>query len=355
MDTNLVLIEGVPGSGKSSTAQHLGFHLIRLGYQTCWFFETDENHPIYPITSSLPLEYREERDRSECKRTEEEVISGWRILADSLSGTDRVVILESSLFQTVIQFYLMLNRPTEEIFAHVAAVERVIEPLAPVLIYLTESDPAATLLRARRDRSADFADFLVQQFAASPFGHAHGIQDFAGVLQAYRTAGGIADDLFAAVRLRKVTLDTGSGDWQSRYNAITDFLRLASMECEESVEQNADMFVGTYRRRGSTDEYSVSLDGDSLYVSRQVRHRLIATTETTFYLEGTRIELKFRLGANKVAHVVEVSGPDPDLPQVWERIESGACHRAQRAVHARHFPAECVRQSPTSRFGGRLK
>jgi thymidylate kinase len=45
--TNLILVDGIPGAGKSTTAQLLCLHLEKLGYHVNWIFEQDPKHPIY--------------------------------------------------------------------------------------------------------------------------------------------------------------------------------------------------------------------------------------------------------------------------------------------------------------------
>ena len=48
INSNLILIDGISGSGKSTTAQRLYLHLLRLGHDVQWFYEHDTAHPILP-------------------------------------------------------------------------------------------------------------------------------------------------------------------------------------------------------------------------------------------------------------------------------------------------------------------
>src|SRR5262249_31132645 len=47
LNTNLILVDGLPGSGKSTTAQLVWLQLVRSGYDASWFFEHQSSHPIY--------------------------------------------------------------------------------------------------------------------------------------------------------------------------------------------------------------------------------------------------------------------------------------------------------------------
>jgi uridine kinase len=44
--TNLILIEGLPGSGKSTTTSRLGKLLQDSGISCDWYLEDDHPHPI---------------------------------------------------------------------------------------------------------------------------------------------------------------------------------------------------------------------------------------------------------------------------------------------------------------------
>ena len=63
IDTQLILIEGLPGSGKSTTAENLASEIKNHGKRCHCFLEWAENHPIFigyhedmaEIISSSPL------------------------------------------------------------------------------------------------------------------------------------------------------------------------------------------------------------------------------------------------------------------------------------------------------------
>ena len=43
----IIFVDGLPGSGKSTTAQRLSLHLRRQGYRARWVFEHEEPHPVF--------------------------------------------------------------------------------------------------------------------------------------------------------------------------------------------------------------------------------------------------------------------------------------------------------------------
>jgi thymidylate kinase len=46
IDTKLILVDGIPGAGKSTTAQFIARQLEKNGIKTKIYNETDNNHPL---------------------------------------------------------------------------------------------------------------------------------------------------------------------------------------------------------------------------------------------------------------------------------------------------------------------
>jgi hypothetical protein len=92
IDTNLICVDGLPGSGKSTTAQLLFIHLSRNGYNAEWFYEHQISHPIYKY---YDLGKAFGMSPLESKRAHERALRNWKRLANSLRRTGRITILES--------------------------------------------------------------------------------------------------------------------------------------------------------------------------------------------------------------------------------------------------------------------
>jgi thymidylate kinase len=319
--TNLILIDGIPGSGKSSTVHRLGLHLQRLGYDARWFFEAEAHHPIYPVLEAQELPATESFDTAERNKMRERILLHWKTLTASLQGTEQIVILDSSFSQTPAQHQQLWNQPPEETLAHVLEVERILEPIDPVLIYLYQRDVGAALKEILAPRSPGYADFLVQQLKMTPYGRVHGIQDYDGVIAAYLGIRRVTDRIFDKLRMRKLAIENSAGDWKRYNDAITDFLGLSPIEPPFALPRDTEMLVGKYCRVGSTDVFAVATDGPALCICGSARLRLIPETKLVFHVEGTRAVLKFEIDERGIAGAVEVfEAAPPGLPSIWRRI-----------------------------------
>ena len=131
--TRLILIEGFPGSGKSTTAQWLSRQWQVAGRACRWFYEQQPNHPVVGIPTGAVYEtwqeyfaYRRER---------------WSVFAADVEAGNVLSIMESALLQYPIFVMLRRGVAADTIVAFLLSVADIIRPLAPRLVYLKTRDP----------------------------------------------------------------------------------------------------------------------------------------------------------------------------------------------------------------------
>jgi thymidylate kinase len=316
VDTNLILVDGLPGSGKSATAQRVWLHLLRNQRDASWYFEHQSSHPIYRL-DNLAKVYRTSLRQS--RRTHQQALLKWQRLADSLRDTRRIVILESTFFQTTIGWLQLMNVTREEILDHVAHVEERIERIRPVLVYLYQKDAATALRNIRAQRGDWFEDLLVTRMSKTPFGRAQRLCDFDGVIEFFLRVRSITDEIYARSRFRKIAVDTTDREWSEYLDRITDVLSVPRIDHSRSASTNHRELNGTYssRRWWRTESMTISADADGLFFDDAARTRLIHKTGNVFCIQGMCVELSFRVGDGAVE--IDCTGDLPSLPRVWRR------------------------------------
>jgi thymidylate kinase len=316
VDTNLILIDGLPGSGKSATAQLVWLHLLTNQQDASWYFEHQSSHPIYRL-DDLAKVYRASLRKS--RRTHQQALVKWQRLADSLWDTRRIVILESTFFQTTVGWLQLMDVARPEILDYVARVEERIEKTRPVLVYLYQKDPATALRKIRAQRGDWFEELLVTQMSKAPFGRVHGLCDFEGVIEFFLRVRSITDEIYARSRFRKIALDTTARHWSEYLDGITDVLSVPRIDHSRSASTNHLELTGTYssRRFWRTESMTIAADADGLFFDDAARTRLIHKTGNVFCIQGMCVELSFRTGSGVLE--VECTGDLPSLPRVWRQ------------------------------------
>lgn len=130
IDAKLLLVEGPPGSGKSTTAGLLADEIARTGQACQFFFEWSPDHPI-PIGDDLHLG----QAVSSSIAGEAERLGYWRQLVQASQVSDRVTVLESRFWQTSVMLMYIAGLEVEGVIASNARVVEALLPLQPALIY----------------------------------------------------------------------------------------------------------------------------------------------------------------------------------------------------------------------------
>src|SRR6185295_5519402 len=96
----LVLVEGMPGSGKSTTAQWLAGELEHQGRPARWVYEGEVPHPVVDPPSGLLRDWKEIPGRH---------FAGWSRFAAAVRAEETVVVVESAFLQRSVAAMLRRN------------------------------------------------------------------------------------------------------------------------------------------------------------------------------------------------------------------------------------------------------
>ncbi|MEW6236331.1 MAG: hypothetical protein AB1656_13170 [Candidatus Omnitrophota bacterium] len=322
ISTNLILIEGISGSGKSTTAQRLYLNMIRQGIDAQWFYEHEVPHPIFHADE---VEAALKTGLSEPNRIHKKALENWEKLASELKGTQRVIILESAFFQTSAGSLLLMGAEKGEIIAYSQQIPPLIHELHPILIYLYQDDIAQALHRINEKRGGEFYRFLIAKFSETPLGKKRKIDNVNKIVEAFQHFREFMDALYEQFPQRKLAIENSQGDWDEYRRRIGDFLGIDNIDHPSHPINNWADFAGRYREIHSGQEWIVAVGDDFLYFDNAYKTRLIHKTNNVFYLEGSCVELSFECsGDSRICRAV-CQGHLPGeaaIGTVWEKIDA---------------------------------
>lgn len=238
--TRLYIIEGLPCSGKSSTAAFVAESLKEQGRRVCFVDEGTGDHPadyefhalmagrVVPLrqvppeqlTAYLPYKIY---DGLPWETEAPLMLDKWRqFVREADADTTYVfncVLLQNPMCETMMRF----NMTEAESAAHIRRIAEIIAPLEPVVIYLHNDDTAQSVQRAAAERPG-WLEAVIDYHVNGGYGQAVGASGFDGYVRCLQERQAREERILSALPVHAVTLDNPQRDWPAAYERIRSHL-----------------------------------------------------------------------------------------------------------------------------------
>jgi hypothetical protein len=264
--TKLYIFEGVPGSGKTSSAKWLA---SRLGDKAKLFLEGDPQHPAdyesvaclteeqvkdfereYPSIREMLIGKGEryfisymglyEEDKELFDRVKafdvyelpvedylEVALERWKEFVQQAWSKDDVYILECCYLQNPFTFLLAKHNCSEErIFKFLQQITNVISALNPVVIYFEQDHLAENLEKIRQERPVEWFDFINWYYTGQEYGKARSLSGVSGVLHFLEERKELEKKFLQESAVRSIVINNTKGDWERIHHHISVALEL---------------------------------------------------------------------------------------------------------------------------------
>ena len=212
MSSKLILIEGLPGAGKSSTTMHLGKQLLQQGISCEWFQEQDEENPIDCTEFKL-------------KELSKKLVPLWQVFLQSTIDNQTVTIIESRLWQNTSLFMYMAEFPIAEIVELQDRVNHALAPASPILIYLYQADVKEALERLSELRDDGWISWALEMTSKYSWFQSRGKDDFSGWLEFFEEWLIVVEELYSRWPYKKMRVSNPHDNWTLAYSEIEEFLQ----------------------------------------------------------------------------------------------------------------------------------
>jgi thymidylate kinase len=224
LDTRLIIVEGVMGSGKSTLSKAIVRHLRHQHYPSKYVRESFRDHPI-SVTRTLThwqkiwIEHTPETFIAQSLRH-------WQAFIAGALPTKKVYVFDGQFFHGDMTGLFIANTPRLQIVEYIAHLVEIIRPLRPVFIYLYQTDVAWGLERTAGVRGKRFLRRQAAWKVDSPYCAERGYTGIPGLIQLYRDYRSLTDDLYTRLPMPKLALENSAGAWaldEQRVLAFLDF------------------------------------------------------------------------------------------------------------------------------------
>jgi hypothetical protein len=218
IETRLVLVEGIPGSGKTSTAEWIAGWLEGRGIAADWSREERHDHPV--IDRPTLRTSREPGYADRC-------IARWRDFASAVrrSRKPQVHVLEGCFFQSTVRPMLEHEHPLSETHHYTTETVRAIATLSPRFVYLRAPD-ARQFLEAHvvSRKGVDIVSKIAAYTETTACARKHDWVGLPGMIEFYARYREVCDALLADTALPTLEIDTSNGDWDRVRQRIASWL-----------------------------------------------------------------------------------------------------------------------------------
>ncbi|MCG7386820.1 hypothetical protein [Paenibacillus sp. ACRRY] len=278
MARQLILVEGIPGSGKSTIAKMISNILIQRGLQVQLFQEGDLNHPAdyegvafytadefgdllhaheacKDLLESRAIAYRNgylipcrtikeelgeafpdrivqeifSRDIYELpfEQNKDLITSKWRSFTESVlaANDDTVIIFECCFIQNPLTMGLVkCNQSREDNVNYVLELERIVQALNPLLIYIDQKDIAYTFDKAVKERPKEWSEGFIQFYTNQGWGASRGYHGVPGTVKVLQARKELETEIYQVLKMDKYWLDNSEYNLSACQNELEKIL-----------------------------------------------------------------------------------------------------------------------------------
>ena len=219
--TQILFIDGLPGSGKSMAAAAVGRHLS----DSRVFLETAPDHPLLAATP----------DRMGAAFADIHEIHSWGSFAAAAlgklesflehAGCDVLYVFESHPIQSTVRVLLQLDAPRTTILQFWSDLQDRLAFVQPRLIYFQERNPLQAMKDIARKRGPAWESYLIEALEQSPWIHARALSGVEGVDQMLVEYADLIDRLVDLWRFPMLTLPARPENYEVRIDVLTKWAR----------------------------------------------------------------------------------------------------------------------------------
>jgi hypothetical protein len=259
-------VEGLPGTGKSSTAEFIAEYLSSSGVNARWYDDQDLSHPAdYTFHAFMredqlrklaPDEQRQVLAEGQQKqdgliipltkisvnlfekilpykiygnldwKTEKTLLTEhWREFADEWQWSNAVHVFDSCLVQNPVgEMMMRFDLGFEEIRDYIRTAYDVIAKLNPVVIYLKSTDVKTHFETLYGHERPGALDMWVELHTSQGYGKRQGLSGDDGYIACLKARQQLELDILKRLDIPRLVIDNPYDDWEGTERRLTDYL-----------------------------------------------------------------------------------------------------------------------------------
>ncbi len=307
INTQLILIDGMSGSGKSTTTQNLARQFRLNGIRYHWLHEEIREHPIRDGEFSLgPLV-----TKADYQRNMADMFRRWERQVQRIRRSKSVYLMEGVLTSNIIRYFYEGDYRLEKVLEYYQELYKRMAPVRPVIVHLHRTNVRETLESIYDQRGEWWKKLILSGGNLQRYLSNHGLSGDEGVYTMWEHYQALSEAAVGCYPGPKLTIDTSGRQWDSYIENITLFLGLRYFPPQVIPVDHPKEYCGQYTVQVEGKEHAIDVcyDGRRLYVrSWWPVMPLLSLGGSRFEFSSFPIKLAFRKDAAGRVDSVDVTG-----------------------------------------------
>lgn len=261
LDTKLIIVTGISGTGKSTTAKYLSSVLQYNRVIHRYLHEECEHHPIREDEFC----HGSHKSVEDMDRNCELMLTRWSEYSKQILDDGKLVILEACLYENIVRYFFECDYPESSILSFYDRLMDILHPLNPIIIHLRTVDVRGTFERAFALRGEWWKKLILEDRCAYFLARGYHTDDDNFLLaNDYQE---LAIKAFNRVLGQKMAIDTTEQNWDAYHLEICRYLELRMPKPIVHKILNPLDYVGQYvvSIQNQKHGFTIILEDDKLY------------------------------------------------------------------------------------------
>jgi hypothetical protein len=255
MHPQLILFEGLPGSGKSTACQWVANQLCQNRTPAAWLYELSSCNPLKAGPKLAEISDKDLLDFG---------VGSWESFLKHFNKEKKTLVLDAGLFQHITLEAFYRDLPSDKILDYFETIDQMLAATNSRLIYFSSDDPADHIGQTYSLRGNRFAEALTAWTDKSQFtqrtqrpGHLRSLHFWEGF-------SALCSKLFekSVVDKLKIDLSLVSPQWLKYQMNIAEFLDFIPIDTH--CEFDADPFVGSFSCDANNKRFEIIRENSQL-------------------------------------------------------------------------------------------